>query len=226
MTTLPKFKDTELLDQALTHRSFLNEMKKSSYSKKVESNERLEFLGDAIISFLTSTYLFETFPDFTEGDLTNLRSLLVRTESLSSVAKTLNLGKLLKLSKGEEESGGRVNIAILANTFEAFIGALFQDQGLPAVSKILQTYLFPKAKKLVAHQTLKDAKSLFQELVQEKKLPAPSYKILESKGPEHAKVFTCGVFVKNIMWGQGKGRTKQEAEQAAAKRAIEKFKKS
>lgn len=226
MATLPKFKNTELLDQALTHRSFLNEMKKSKVAKKVESNERLEFLGDAIISFLTSSHLFKTFPNFAEGDLTNLRSLLVRTESLASVAKTLKLGTFLKLSKGEEESGGRENMAILANTFEAFIGALFLDQGLSAVSKILEISLFPKAKKLVEHKTLKDAKSLFQELVQEKKLPAPNYKILESEGPEHAKVFTCGVFVKNTLWGKGKGRTKQDAEQAAAKKAIEKFKKS
>lgn len=221
MEILPKFKHPRFLELALTHRSYLNEDK----SVKT-SNERLEFLGDAIISLFTSSYLYKTYPKLTEGDLTNLRSLLIRTESLAAMAQELDLGTLLKLSKGEEKSGGRENKTILANTFEAFIGALFLDQGEKGVSKILSCHLFPKAKTFTAHQTLKDAKSLFQELVQEKKLSAPVYRILQSVGPEHAKVFTCGVYVSNTLWGKGEGHSKQEAEQVAAKHAIEKFKKS
>lgn len=218
---LPKFKDQELFKTALTHRSYLNEEKQVK-----SSNERLEFLGDSIISFLVSNYLYQTFPKLKEGDLTNLRSLLVRTEALYQIAKKLQLGDLLRLSKGEEESGGRKNETILANTFEAFVGALFLDQGLPSVRKFLEIHLLPKAQELAMNKSLKDAKSLFQELVQEKKLPSPVYKILSTEGPEHAKVFTTGVFVRETLWGKGKGRSKQEAEQMAAKKAIDNFKKS
>lgn len=221
MEILPKLKDPNLLSVALTHRSYLNEEKTA-----LLSNERLEFLGDAIISFLTSNFLFKNFPDLHEGDLTNLRSLLVRTESLASVAKKLELGKLLKLSKGEEESGGRNNTTLLANTFEAYTGALFIDQGISVVEKLLTTHLFPMTKQHILHKTLKDAKSLFQELVQNKKLPSPVYKVLDTQGPEHAKAFTVGVFVKDTMWGKGKGHSKQDAQQKAAKQAIANFGKS
>lgn len=221
MATLPKFKNEKLLIIALTHRSYLNEEKSVS-----SSNERLEFLGDAVISFLTSNYLFQNFPKLHEGDLTNLRSLLVRTESLSDVAKKIGLGEVLKLSKGEEESGGRTNTTLLANTFEAVVGALFLDQGVSAVEKLLSTHLFPMAKTHVLQKTLKDGKSLFQEFVQDKKLPSPVYKTLGTEGPEHAKTFTVGVFVKETLWGKGKGRSKQEAEQKAAKVAIANFRKS
>lgn len=221
MTALPKFQDEDLLKLALTHRSVLNENKKIT-----ASNERLEFLGDAIISFLTSDYLYNNFPKLHEGSLTNLRSLLVRTETLASISLTLDLGSKVLLSKGEEDSGGRKNTAILANTFEAFVGALFLDQGIAPVSKLLEGELFPKAKVFTKTHSLKDHKSLFQEIVQEKKLPSPVYKIVKSVGPEHAKIFTTGVFVKDTLWGTGTGKSKQEAEQNAAKVAIEKFQKS
>lgn len=221
MATLPKFKNAKLLQTALTHRSYLNEEKTA-----LVSNERLEFLGDAIISFLTSSYLFDKYPKLHEGDLTNLRSLLVRTESLSNIAKELDLGTKLLLSRGEEESGGRTNSTLLANTFEAFVGALYLDQGVEAVEKLLKNTLFPKAETYVLHKTLKDAKSLFQELVQDKKIPFPIYKVLTSQGPEHAKIFTAGVYAGQKLWGKGRGRSKQEAEQEAAKVAIANFKKS
>lgn len=221
MGALPKFSNKDFLQLALTHRSVLNEKK-----TLVSSNERLEFLGDAIISFLTSEYLYKTFPKLNEGSLTNLRSLLVRTEMLASISQELDLGSKVLLSKGEEDSGGRKNKAILANTFEAFIGALFLDRGLDPVIKLLEKELFPKAKDFAETASLKDNKSLFQEIVQEKKFPSPVYKIVKSEGPEHAKTFTVGVFVKDTLWGTGKGRSKQEAEQNAATVAIEKFQKS
>src|SRR3990167_2546576 len=130
---ITKFKNKELFLQAFTHRSYLNEAK-----QKTESNERLEFLGDSILSFIVSQYLFKKYPDFNEGTLTNLRSLLVNTKSLASIAKQLDFGNLLRLSKGEEDSKGRQNQSLLADSFEAFIGALFLDQGFVAVEKFLQ----------------------------------------------------------------------------------------
>lgn len=213
---IPKFKDQKLYRQAFTHRSYLNETK-----EKTESNERLEFLGDSIISFVVSNYLFMKYPAFDEGILTNLRSLLVNTKSLASIAKALDFGTNLRLSKGEEESKGRQNQSLLADSFEAFIGALFLDQGVAKVQLFLEEVLLPKADYYIKKQTLKDPKSLLQEHVQAQKLSSPVYKVIAEEGPAHAKIFTVGVYVKDSQLGQGQGKSKQEAEESAAKEGLE-----
>lgn len=213
---LPKLKNRKLFEEAFTHRSYLNEAK-----AQVASNERLEFLGDSILSFVVSNYLFVKYPDFDEGTLTNLRSLMVNTKSLSNIARELNMGELLKLSRGEEESKGRENATLLENSFEAYIGALFLDQGLPSVVKFLQDSLFPKIQTLVNKKTFKDPKSLLQEKVQAKKHGSPLYRVLQETGPAHTKTFKVGVFVNGKMLGEGSGKSKQTAEESAAKVALE-----
>lgn len=213
---LPKLKNSQLFEEAFTHRSYLNEAK-----IKIASNERLEFLGDSILSFAISNYLYTKYPDFDEGNLTNLRSLMVNTKSLSEIARELNMGQLLMLSKGEEESKGRENATLLENSFEAFVGALFLDQGMDSVVKFLDSTLFPKIQNLVAKKAFKDPKSLLQEKVQAKKQNSPVYKVLEEAGPAHAKIFTVGVFVNGKKLGEGTGRSKQIAEESAAQRALE-----
>lgn len=215
MKNLPKFKNQELLEQAFTHRSYLNEAK-----KKLESNERLEFLGDSIISAVVSEYLFKNYPEFNEGILTNLRSLLVNTKSLAALAKELEFGDLLKLSKGEEDSRGRQNDSLLANCFEAFTGALYLDQGVSAVFDFLEPILLQKTKAYVEKKVLKDPKSLLQEYIQAKKQGSPSYVVLEEDGPPHARIFTIGVYIDNALKGKGKGKSKQEAEEKAAEVAL------
>lgn len=213
---IPKFKDQKLFLQAFTHRSYLNETK-----EKIESNERLEFLGDSIISFVVSNHLFKKYTASDEGILTNLRSLLVNTKSLADIAKALNFGTYLRLSKGEEESKGRQNQSLLADSFEAFTGALFLDQGIEKVESFLEEVLLPKADEFIKKQTLKDPKSLLQEHVQAQKLSSPVYKVIAEEGPAHAKTFTVGVYVKDLLQGQGQGNSKQEAEENAAKEALE-----
>ena len=213
---LPVLKNKKLFEQAFTHRSFLNEAK-----VKVQSNERLEFLGDSILAFVVSDFLFATYPDFDEGTLTNLRSSLVNTKMLSKVAKELNLGALLKLSKGEEESKGRENDSLLENCFEAYVGALFLDQGIEIVSNFLKSTLLVKAEEFVQKKTFKDPKSLLQEKIQANKQSSPIYRVLLEAGPSHAKSFTVGVYVKGALLGKGSGRSKQEAEEMAAKSALE-----
>lgn len=217
MKQLPKFNNQKLFELAFIHRSYLNETK-----DKIESNERLEFLGDSILSFVVSQYLYKTFPEFKEGTLTNLRSLLVNTKSLAALAKDLDFGVFLKLSKGEEESRGRENESLLANCFESFIGALFLDQGLPAVQAFLGDVLLPLAQPLIKKRTLKDPKSLLQEQLQAFKQKSPVYKVIEEEGPPHAKIFTIGVYGENdVLLGTGIGKSKQEAEENAAKQALE-----
>lgn len=214
--SLPKLKNKKLFEEAFTHRSYLNEAK-----LKVSSNERLEFLGDSILSFAVSNYLYSKYPDFDEGNLTNLRSLMVNTKSLSQVARELNMGLLLKLSKGEEESKGRENATLLENSFEAFIGALFLDQGMPSVVKFLGDVLFPKIQILVTTKAFKDPKSLLQEKVQAKRQNSPIYKVVSETGPAHAKTFKVGVYVEGKLLGEGTGKSKQIAEALAAKVALE-----
>jgi ribonuclease-3 len=213
---LPKFKNKKLFEQAFIHRSYLNEVK-----EKLSSNERLEFLGDSIISFVVSDFLFKTYPQYNEGTLTNLRSLLVNTKSLAQISKELNFGEYLKLSKGEEESKGRQNQSLLADSFEAFVGALFLDSGIKAASAFLEKVLLPKAEELVKNKNLKDPKSLLQEFVQAKKMSSPMYKVITETGPAHARTFKVGVFVNNSLLGTGVGKSKQEAEEMAAKEALE-----
>ncbi len=215
MKKLPKFKNQKLFEQAFTHRSFLNETRENT-----QSNERLEFLGDSILSFIVSNHLYNEYPVFNEGVLTNLRSLLVNTKSLANLAKELKFGQYLRLSKGEEESKGRENESLLANAFEAHLGALYLDQGIGAATSFLQDILFPKIEGYVKNKAFKDPKSLLQEYVQSKKHNSPVYKVLREEGPPHAKIFTIGVFIGDSLIGEGNGKSKQEAEERAAKQAL------
>lgn len=218
MKNLPEFKNKDLLEQAFTHRSFLNESK-----EKVESNERLEFLGDSILSFVVSKALYQNYPDFYEGTLTNIRSLLVNTKTLAEVAKELHFGTYLKLSKGEEEARGRENQSLLADSFEAYIGALFLDQGLEVAGEFIEKTISPRMEQIVKKRDFKDPKSLFQEYMQAQTHASPIYKVTLEEGPSHAKIFTVAVYVKDVRLGEGKGRSKQEAEENAAKQALEKI---
>lgn len=222
---IPKFNNNKLLEQAFTHRSYLNEVKglPADRQGKLESNERLEFLGDSILSFVVSKYLYDKYPQFKEGVLTNLRSLLVNTKSLAGEAKRLEFGKKLLLSKGEEEAKGRENPSLLADSFEAFIGALFLDSGIKPVEDFIENTLLKKTEEIVNGSSLKDPKSLLQEYVQAKIHTSPIYKVIEEKGPSHAKTFTVAAFVNNEKFGEGQGKSKQEAQANAAKQALEKL---
>jgi len=211
------FKDKRWLTQALTHRSYLNE-----HPKIKESNERLEFLGDALLEAWVSEKLFRQFLNLPEGVLTDLRAAIVRTESLAETSQKLKLGEFLLLSKGEEDGGGRKNKSLLADTFEAMVGAIFCDQGHTNVNKFLETTILPKIEKISLAE-LKDPKSLFQEIAQERYRLTPTYKILKSEGPDHDKTFWSGVFLGRRRAGEGKGKSKQEAETEAAKDALEKL---
>lgn len=217
---LPEFKDKQLLRTAFTHRSFLNETREG-----IESNERLEFLGDSILSFVVSSHIFKRYPTLKEGKLTNLRAALINTYTLSQVAKELSLGESLLLSKGEEASGGRENKTILANTFESLVGALYLDQGLAPTQKFIEKTLLANLDAIVKREGLKDAKSELQEILQEQFKITPTYQILAEEGPDHAKAYTVGVYLKERLLAKGKGASKQTAEKAAAKNALELLKK-
>ena len=219
MKNLPTIKNKKLLEEALTHRSYLNEVK-----EKVPSNERLEFLGDSILSLVVSTHLFTNYPQFNEGKLTNLRSLLVNTKMLAEIAKECELGSKLRLSKGEEESGGRKNQSLLADTFEAYVGALYLDQGIDEVKKFINFTVIPKADEFIQTNMLKDPKSMLQEYVQSKKQGSPQYKVSLEEGPAHARKFTVAVYVNEELLGKGLGKSKQEAEEKAAEGALKSLK--
>ncbi|MCH7641472.1 ribonuclease III [Patescibacteria group bacterium] len=210
-----KFRDKDLLILAITHKSWVNE-----HPGKRESNERLEFLGDAVLEFVTSQELYKKFPDKEEGYLTALRANLVNTVSLASVAKKLGLGELLLLSKGEEQEGGRENPSLLANTIEAIIGAFFLDQGTKRASKFIEENILSELPNIVS-RPLKDTKSRLQELVQARGFATPKYEVVGESGPDHAKKFLVEVLVDKKAWGKGEGKNKSQAEQAAAKKALE-----
>ncbi len=218
MVQIPKITNQALFEQAFTHRSYLNESK-----TKIESNERLEFLGDSILSLVVSEYLYIHYPQYDEGVLTNLRSQLVNTKSLGETARELGFGANMRLSRGEIESQGRENQSLLADSYEAFLGALFIEQGIEPVKQFLIDSLIPKAEKFIQSDTLKDPKSLLQEHVQAKKHASPQYKVIQEDGPAHAKIFTIGVFINNTLYGEGKGKSKQDAEEGAAEQALEKL---
>lgn len=210
------FKNKDLLDQALTHRSWINE-----HPGQRSSNERLEFLGDAVLEFIVSKELYETFPNREEGYLTVLRANLVNTQSLAEVAKRLNLGESLYLSKGEEEGGGRNNSSLLADTVEAIIGALFLEGGTNASYKFIKQTLLDNLSQMT-EASLKDPKSKLQELVQSQGFSTPKYKVIQESGPDHDKKFIVQVVINNKPFGSGKGRSKSEAEQKAAEVALRK----
>lgn len=215
------FKDKSLLRLAFVHRSYLNESKETN-----ESNERLEFLGDSVLSFLTSKHLYISYPQDPEGTLTNIRSGLVKTRTLADAARKLGLGRYLYLSKGEEESGGRNNTSLLADTFEAFLGAMYLDRGLSVVEKFLGAFLFPEITVIVETKSYVDFKSHLQEIIQEASKTSPTYRVTKSEGPDHDKTFWVEVLSKDTVLGQGKGKSKQEAQQAAAESALEKITKT
>lgn len=211
------FKNHELLKEALTHRSYLNEYK----NQKIESNERLEFLGDAVLSFIVSSWLFEKFPNFPEGKLTSLRSGLVNTNALAKIGQKLKIGEYLLLSRGEKEAGGQRNPTLLANTLEALIGALFLDQKIENVKSFIINNFKELLDEIVSSGRLKDYKSLLQEKAQAKVGQSPTYKIIKEEGPEHNKIFTVNVLIEKQTLAQGVGKSKQKAEQEAAKKALE-----
>lgn len=214
-----KFKNQKLLAQAMVHRSYLNEISDPT----IHSNERLEFLGDTILSFIISEWLFEEFPNYPEGTLTNLRSNLVRTSTLAQIARQLHVGNYLQLSKGEKESGGAKNSSILADTFEAIVGAIWLDQGVKTTKKFIKEKFNPLIKKFSEKSELKDAKSLLQEKLQAESKQTPFYKTLREVGPDHDKTFTTGVYAGKKLLAEGVGKSKQEAEEKAAQVALEKI---
>ncbi len=215
-----KIEDKQLFSKAFTHRSYLNEDPKIN-----ESNEKLEFLGDSIISFVVANYLFRNYPNLSEGDYTDIRAHLVSGETLGKVAKNLKLGKFLKLSKGEEKVGGREKTSILADTYEALVGAIFLQSGLKSAEEFVKrTLINPYLLPMVKNKTYLSPKTLLQEYFQKQKHQLPKYEILKTEGPEHKKVYTIGVFFDQKKLAEGKGRSKKKAEEKAAEKALEKIK--
>ncbi|MBU1046456.1 ribonuclease III [Patescibacteria group bacterium] len=212
-----KFNNIKLLQTAFTHRSYLNEHK----GKDLEHNERFEFLGDAVLELVTTYHLFEKFPDEKEGVLTSYRSAIVNTTSLLRVAEELGVNDYLLLSKGEAKDTGRARNFIVANVIEAIIGAIYIDQGYDSAAKFIDTYFLSITDDVVENSLWQDAKSHFQEKAQEFEKATPSYETIEEVGPDHDKKFKVGVFIRNKLIAEGSGVSKQEAEQIAAKNALE-----
>jgi ribonuclease-3 len=211
------FKNKNLLVQAFCHRSFLNE----NPNFFVSSNERLEFLGDAVLGLITTDYLFKSFPEKSEGELTKIRSALVNSKILSQVAKKFGFEDFLLLSKGEEKSQGKSKERILANTFEAFLGALYLEFGLNFCKKFIEKNLLSLLPEILEKGMIENPKTKFQEIIQEKFKITPTYKVLEEFGPEHSKTFVVGLYVGEKLISKGEGSSKQEAEENAAQKALE-----
>lgn len=211
-----KFNDTVLLKSALIHRSFLNEVKNTEF----ENNERLEFLGDAVLELLTSDFLFKKLTNRPEGDLTSFRAALVKTESLSEISTRLGVGKYIYMSRGEETTGGRDRIYVLANTFEAILGAIYIDSGLDVVEEFLKRELYGKIDEIIANRSDIDPKSRLQEISQLTFKSTPYYELTAEEGPDHNKIFTMCVKIQDKVYGEGKGKSKQDAEQNAALEAL------
>lgn len=210
------FTDATLLLSAITHRSYLNEHKEATW----DHNERLEFLGDAVLELVVTDYLFNKYTDKPEGELTAVRAALVNTVSLASASEQLGVNAYLLMSKGEAKDVGRARQYILANAFEACIGAIYLDQGYDVAQAFIAQRLFPRTDEIVKKRLWQDPKSRFQELAQEHASITPSYETIGQEGPDHDRVFTVGVYLKGELIAEGKGRAKQEAEQQAAERAI------
>jgi ribonuclease III len=206
------FSDISLLQTALTHRSYVNEYR----GGPIEHNERLEFLGDAVLELVVTDFLYKKFPDKPEGDLTSYRAALVNTNTLSEAATKLGANEYLRLSKGESRDTGRARQFILANAFEAIIGALYLDQGYAAAHSFIDRTILPLTDDMVQKRLWQDAKSRFQEVAQERVSVTPSYQLLLETGPDHDKLFRVGVFLNDECVAHGEGKSKQEAEQQAA----------
>lgn len=212
-----RFKNPGLLERALTHRSYIH----TPENEDLRANERLEFLGDSVLGMVTSRFLFENFPDKSEGDLTILKSTLVSEANLSRIAKSISLGSYLNLSEEEEKSGGRERNSIVSDAYEAVIGAIFLDGGLAPTEKMIQNQILRKYLQITTDQTLHNYKGELLEYMQALGLGLPRYDVLEEKGPDHEKRFTIAVSVKGKRMGQGVGKNKKEAEQKAARVALE-----
>jgi ribonuclease-3 len=211
-----EFIDKDLLKQAFTHRSYLNE----NPSWKLGHNERLEFLGDAVLELIVTQYLYENYPHEPEGVLTSYRAALVNADMLAEVAEDASLNDCLLLSRGEKKDLGKARFYILANTFEAFVGALYLDQGYEAARLFISKYLLPHIGEVIEKKLYKDPKSVFQEEAQEKNEVTPSYEVIKEYGPDHDKHFVVGVYIKEELVAEGEGSSKQEAQQNAAENGL------
>jgi ribonuclease-3 len=211
------FKDKTLIKRALVHRSYLNENR----DEHLQNNERLEFLGDAVLELLISSELFKRYPDKAEGELTSIRSALVRTESLAEESRNLGVGEYLLMSKGEDDSGGKDKDYLLANTFEAILGAMYLDMGLEECRRFVQRTLLERLDNIVSNELFIDPKTKVQELIQTKYKVTPTYSILKEEGPDHDKYFTVVLKVKRKNLTEGYGASKQKAEEDAAQKAID-----
>lgn len=212
-----EFKNKDFLTLAFVHKSFINE-----HTEEKGYNERLEFLGDAVLELSVTQFLYHNYPDQPEGQLTNWRSALVKGKNLAKVSKNLELGQFLLLSRGEDLSGGREKEYILANTCEALIGAIFLDQGFEVANQFILTHIVVMLNDIIAKGLNVDAKSRVQELCQDKFNLTPTYELLSEEGPDHDKKFIMGIYFGKRLAGEGEGPSKQEAEQSAAKSALEK----
>jgi ribonuclease-3 len=212
------FNNKEFLQRSLTHRSFVNE-----YEGDMRDNERLEFLGDAILDFVVADMLFKTFPDVSEGELTQLRSALVRTDSLAELAQQVHLGEFLLMGKGEENSGGRTRANNLCRGFEAVIGAIYLDQGIESVRAFVEPRLRTYLDYVLEHSLHKDARSMLQERSQAELRFTPVYRLVDAEGPDHEKQFLIEVVIGDVVIGQGLGTSKRAAAQSAARDALQKL---
>jgi ribonuclease-3 len=212
------FSDIELLITSFTHRSYLNEHKKTA----LEHNERLEFLGDAVLELVVTKYLYDNFAE-PEGVLTNWRSALVRTESISAAAAREDFEPLLRLSRGEKRGSERARQQILANCYESVVGALYLDKGYDAAKEFIEKSLLPTLQDILKSGSWMDPKSALQELVQNREGFTPIYKVLKEEGPDHDKLFVVGVFVDNKLMGEGSGPSKQAAQVSAATEALKRY---
>lgn len=212
-----EFADASLLQQAFTHRSYLNEHR----DEGLEHNERLEFLGDAVLELIVTHFLYEKYPTHPEGDLTAYRAALVNAVTLSEVAAEIGMNDYLLLSRGEAKDTGRARAILLANAIEALIGAIYLDQGYEVAEKFVEKYLFPKVEEIMRKKLWRDPKSTLQEKVQDVEGATPYYSVVRESGPDHDKQFVVGVYVKDMLLAQGSGKSKQEAEQDAARNALE-----
>ncbi|MGD8458286.1 MAG: ribonuclease III [Anaerolineales bacterium] len=213
-----KFNDHLLLRRALTHRSYINENPEA-----LEDNERLEFLGDAVLDYVVGVWLYNRFPEMSEGDLTRLRAALVRTEQLANFGKQIGMGAALRLGRGEAESGGRTRRALLCGAFEALSGAICLDSGIGAVADFMSRFLENATKEILLNHREKDPKSTLQEIVQAEGAPAPFYRVISESGPDHDKTFEVEVLVDGQVAGCGTGSSKQEASVIAAESALENY---
>jgi ribonuclease III len=208
----PLFSNQSLLNRALTHRSYVNE-----HPEALEDNERLEFLGDAVLDFLVGAWLYNHFPEMAEGGLTRMRAALVGNEQLATFARQIQLGELMRLGRGEDESGGRNRSALLGSTFEAVIGALYLDRGIPGVQQFFDPFLASASQQIIEGRKDQDPKSLLQEWAQSEGYGTPFYHTVLASGPDHDKVFEVEVIIHGKVYGRGSGHSKQAAAKAAAR---------